>query len=200
MEAPQQVPVPQAPIDPAEQQVNRRGPFWGSPLAFWLIAVISLLVHFTIYQTVKANLFAALGGMLVANIFILIAAVSYTKSLHRNATFTRRLAWRRFWQGLVTGALLGIPITLAYYHFKGWDTAFWAAALWTVALLMFLVHDVFILGMWWKKLPFWRFRTRSERPQGVAMQAVWWSARFLLFMNDLWVARCPDAYYCELRR
>lgn len=114
--------------------------------------------------------------MLVANIFILIAAVSYTKSLHRNATFPRRLVWRCFWQALGLSALLGIPITLAYYHFKGWDTAFWAAVLWTIALLMFLVHDVFILGMWWKRLPFWRFRTKSERPvdrrQGATMQAV----------------------------
>lgn len=163
MEAQQTSVATQAPNELAAP--NSKGPFWGSPASFWLMALVFALIHFTVYQTVAINLLAALGGLAICDLFVVIALVYYTSSLQTNATFSRSLARRCILQAVGSGVALGIPIVYALHKLQPFDAAAYVGAILAVTLLVLLLHDILFLGLCWKKLPVWRFTRRSEKPR-----------------------------------
>lgn len=131
----QQHPSATQPSGEPEEEVTRGGRFCGSPASHFFVALIFTLIHITIYLKVQNNFLAAVGGLTICDVLILLFLVAYASSLHRNATFSQFLAFRCVGQAFLSGLILGVPIALSLYNFEEWRTGAYFCAVWVITLV-----------------------------------------------------------------
>jgi hypothetical protein len=123
-------------------------------------------------MTCQRNLPPATGGLVLCNILLALFMLAYMNSLHTNAKFPRFLAYRCVGQAFFSGLFFGALIIYAATHW-GWDTWAYVCLVWGITLLVCLVHNFVVMGIFVIGLPIWRFTCRSERARdqrGEAME------------------------------
>jgi hypothetical protein len=153
-----------------EEQTMRLS-FLGSPAFHFLLALLCELAQVTIYITCHRNLQSATGGLVLCNILLPLFMLAYMNSLHTNAEFPRFLAYRCIGQAFIFGLFLAAVIVYAATNW-GWDTWAYVCLVWAITRLFCLVHDFVVMGLFWMRLPIWRFTCRSERARDRRGEAV----------------------------
>ena len=135
--------------------------FWGSPACFFLSAIVFELTYLTIYLTCRANMLAAAGGFMTCNLFICVSLLAYARSPYLNAEFPAWVALQCVGQAFIAGLLLAIPVTVGVFRMsEPWGYLPWV---WAITLLVDFTYDFLLVGLFWIRLPVWRFTTRAQR-------------------------------------
>lgn len=132
--------------------------FLGSPAFIFLLMLLSTIIY-NIIAHLCQDTDATHGGLIVCLIAYLTGLLFYARSLHFHARFSRKHAYWCVAQALLSGLLLGVPILVIAG--SAWNAWRYLDAVLVVTLLVVLAHDVFLVGLFWKKLPLSTFFQRG---------------------------------------